>query len=212
MPNKKALLLGSTGLTGGYLLRLLLESEDYSQVTVYVRKSLTIEHPKLIEIIGEYNNINTAVEADDVFCCLGTTIKVAKTKEAFEEVDLHYPVKIAQLQLLAGSTHFLVISAMGADSRSAIFYNRTKGLVEDALKNLPYPSLTIFRPALILGNRKVKRLGEQIGQWIFMLINPFFIGPLKNYGAIKASAIAAGMLKRANENSKGVQVILSGEI
>jgi uncharacterized protein YbjT (DUF2867 family) len=212
MQPKKALLLGASGLTGGFLLQLLLNSPHYNIVTIYVRKSLGIVHPKLVEIIGDFNTIHTAVEADDVFCCLGTTIKIAKTKVAFEEVDRHYPVKIAQLQKAAGSKHFLVISSMGADEKSAIFYSKTKGLMEKELMDVQFPALTIFRPALILGNRNQKRGGEQIAQWLFTLINPLLVGPLKNYAAIKASDIANGMLKRAINHASGTTIILSGDI
>lgn len=212
MQPKKALLLGASGLTGGFLLQLLLNSPHYNMVIIYVRKPLDIIHPKLVEIIGDFHTIQTAVEVDDVFCCLGTTIKIAKTKVAFEQVDRFYPVKIAKLQKEAGSRHFLVISSMGANDQSAIFYSKIKGLMEKDLMDIHFPALTIFRPALILGNRHHKRLGEQFAQWLFSIINPLLIGPIKNYAAIKASTIANGMLKRAIEHTQGTQVVLSGEI
>ena len=136
MSAKTALLIGATGLTGKILLQLLLENDHYQQVTILVRKSLQIQHYKLVEKIIDFDEWNQSVEADDVFCCLGTTIKIAKTKEAFMKVDLEYPLKIARLQLLAGSKQFAVISSMGANASSLFFYNRVKGQLEDQLKNL----------------------------------------------------------------------------
>ena len=126
MAQKSALLLGATGLTGGHLLHLLLESEEYHIIYIYVRRPLGIQNPKLKEIIIDYESYEGTVDADTVFCCLGTTIKIAKTKEAFKKVDQDYPVKIAQLQFNAGSKRFLVISAMGAASDSLFFYSRVK--------------------------------------------------------------------------------------
>lgn len=209
---RTALLLGATGLTGSLLLNLLLQSEDYKKVIIYVRKSTNQIHPKLVEQIIHYDTIETAVEADDVFCCLGTTIKIAKTKEAFEKVDLHYPLKIAALQHKAGSTQFLVVSAMGASASSSIFYSKTKGLMEAGLEAIGFESLYIFRPSFIMGNRKEERMGEKIGIAISKWIAPLMIGPLKNYRPIEASAIAASMIAHALSNQKGNQLILSGKI
>ena len=209
---RTALLLGATGLTGSLLLNLLLQSEDYKKVIIYVRKSTNQIHPKLVEQIIHYDTIETAVEADDVFCCLGTTIKIAKTKEAFEKVDLHYPLKIAALQHKAGSTQFLVVSAMGASASSSIFYSKTKGLMEAGLEAIGFESLYIFRPSFIMGNRKEERMGEKIGIAISKLIAPLMLGPLKNYQPVEASAIAASMIAHALSNQKGNQLILSGKI
>jgi uncharacterized protein YbjT (DUF2867 family) len=212
MQQRKALLLGATGLTGSLLLARLLESELYSSVTVYVRKGTGLSHPKLIEEIINYDSIQTAVEAEDVFCCLGTTIKTAGTREAFTKVDLHYPVKIARLQLDAGSKRFLAISAMGANPHSMIFYSRTKGLMEEALQRMDYPSLYIFRPSFIVGNRIEKRAGEKMAIRIAGWINPLLAGPLRNYASVKATAIADAMLHYAIHGQSGNHCILSGTI
>ncbi len=212
MEQRSALIIGASGLTGGLLVNQLLANEHYATVTIYVRKSLQINHPKLKELIINFETINTSVNADDVFCCLGTTIKIAKSKEAFEKVDLHYPIKIAQLQKNAGSKQFLVVSSMGANANSAIFYSRTKGLMEEGLQKIGFDSLYILRPSFIEGERKENRLGEKIGLILFSIIAPLLIGPLRNYAAVKASAIAACMVHKATENNKGIFTILSGEI
>jgi len=212
MEQRTALLLGATGLTGNLLLNLLLQSPNYQKVTIYVRKSINLTHPKLIEQIIDFETIDTSVNAEDIFCCLGTTIKIAKTKEAFEKVDLHYPIKIAQLQKNAGSKQFLVVSAMGANVNSSIFYSKTKGLMETGLQKIGFDSLHILRPSFIDGERKEKRLGEKIGLILFSIVEPLLVGPLRNYTSVKASAIAACMLQKAIENNTGTFTILSGDI
>lgn len=211
MTQRSALLLGATGLTGGLLLDLLLATPEYAKVIIYVRKPTYLNHPKLMEQIVNYETINNAVVADDVFCCLGTTIKIAKTKEAFEKVDLHYPLKIAALQHKAGSKQFLVVSAMGASATSSIFYSRTKGLMEEGLTKIGFESLYIFRPSFIVGYRKEERIGEKIGIVIFKILSPLMIGPLKIYRPIKAANIALNMIKYALKNEKGKQVISNNQ-
>ncbi|MBC7588877.1 MAG: oxidoreductase, partial [Chitinophagaceae bacterium] len=195
---KTALLVGATGLTGNLLLQLLLANNDYEKVTVYTRRTLGINHAKLEEKIIDFDTLNEAVQAEDVFCCLGTTIKKAGSKPAFEKVDYEYPLRIAKLQQQVGSKNFLVISAMGADASSMIFYSRVKGKLENELQQLGYRSLYILRPSLIVGDRKEKRTGEKIGMILSAIINPILIGPLKKYKSVSAMAIAKAMMHFAS--------------
>lgn len=211
MVQKSALLLGATGLTGGHLLNLLLESEDYHTVYIYSRKPIGIQNPKLKEIIIDFNTYVGTVEADNVFCCLGTTIKVAKTKEAFKKVDLEYPIKFAQLQFTAGSKRFLVVSAMGAAEDSLFFYSKVKAEMEKLLSNIGYPKLLIFRPALITGDRKEHRSGEKIAAGINEILNYVLVGPLKKYQSISAKAIAACMFSYASNNQVYGKVVISSD-
>lgn len=211
MPQKSALLLGATGLTGGHLLNLLLESEDYHTVYVYSRKPLGIQNAKLKEVIIDFDTYVGTVEADNVFCCLGTTIKVAKTKEAFKKVDLEYPIKFAQLQFAAGSKRFLVISAMGAAEDSFIFYSRVKAEMEKLLSNIGYPKLLIFRPALITGERKEHRAGEKIAAGINEVLNYVLVGPLKKYQSVSAKAIASCMISYASNPQVFGKVVISSD-
>jgi uncharacterized protein YbjT (DUF2867 family) len=204
--NKTALLAGASGLTGGYLLNLLLESPEYSSVIAYVRKSSGLTHPKLKEIVVDWENLQEPVAAEDVFCCLGTTIKKAGSQEAFRRVDYDYPLQLAQIQLRGGSQQFLLVSAMGADAKSAIFYSRVKGELENALQSIGYKSLHIFRPSFIAGPRKESRTGEKIGLAIFSLLSPLFIGPLKKYAPIHAEHIARAMLRTAQKVVSGTKV------
>lgn len=209
---KTALLVGATGLTGNLLLDLLLNNKDYQKVIVYTRRTLGINHSKLEEKIIDFDKLNETVQADDVYCCLGTTIKQAGSKPAFEKVDYEYPLKIAKLQKQASSKKFMLISAMGADASSIIFYSKIKGKLENELKQLGYESLSIFRPSFITGDRKEKRTGEKIGLVFMKLINPLLIGPLKKYKAVSALAIAKAMIHFASLNQVSNQIILSDEI
>ena len=211
MHQKAALLLGATGLTGSHVLQLLLDSEEYSTIYAYTRKPLGIQNPKLKEIIIDYETYEGSVEADTVFCCLGTTIKIAKTKEAFKKVDADYPVKIAQLQYNAGSKHFLVISAMGAAADSLFFYSRVKAEMEQLLSNIGFPRLQIFRPALITGNRKEHRAGEKIAAAINQVLNYVLVGPFRKYQSVSALAIAKCMMYYANDTSIFGNVIVSSD-
>jgi uncharacterized protein YbjT (DUF2867 family) len=204
--NKVALIAGSSGLTGGFLLKILLEAPEYREVIAYVRKRSGIQHPKLREVVMDWEKLDAPVPADDVFCCLGTTIKKAGSQEAFRRVDYEYPLHLAELQLEGGSQQFLLVSAIGADASSSIFYSRVKGELEDALKKLGYKSLHIFQPSFIAGPRKEKRVGERIGLAIFSFISPLFIGPLKKYAPIPAEHIARAMYRSAQKNIVGCTI------
>lgn len=204
--NKTALLAGASGLTGGYLLNLLLESPEYSSVIAYVRKSSGLTHPKFKEIVVDWETLQEPVAAEDVFCCLGTTIKKAGSQEAFRRVDYNYPLQLAQIQLRGGSQQFLLVSAIGADAKSSVFYSRVKGELENALQSIGYKSLHIFRPSFIAGPRKESRPGEKIGLAIFSILSPLFIGPLKKYAPIQAEHIARAMLRAAQKNQPGIKV------
>lgn len=212
MHPKTALILGASGLTGQHLLELLLNDPLYAQITIYVRKPVHISHPKLVQQIVDFEQLDSSVDATDVFCCLGTTIKKAGSQDAFKRVDLIYPQKIAALQLAAGSQKFLVISAVGADANSSIFYSRTKGQLEKALTLLRYPCLCIFRPSFIMGDRAERRVGEKIGIFIAKLISPFLIGPLKKYKPVSALALAKSMQDAAHHSLNGTHIISSDKI
>jgi uncharacterized protein YbjT (DUF2867 family) len=209
---KTALILGATGLTGNILLNLLLENEQYKTVVAYVRNPLSIQHPKLVQQVVNFDTINNGITADDVFCCLGTTIKKAQTKMAFEKVDYEYPFKIAQLQFKAGSQNFFLISAMGASLQSSFYYSTVKGKLEKDIQHIGYDSLYIFRPSLIVGDRSEKRAGEKFAIALMKFLNPVLVGPFKKFQSVKAKAIANAMLHFANNETSGTHIILSDEI
>jgi uncharacterized protein YbjT (DUF2867 family) len=212
---RTALVVGASGLVGGHLLRLLLADPAYSRVTVLVRMSLGLHHPKLTECIIDFDQLQQhrdAVRGEDVFCCLGTTIKTAGSQEAFRKVDFTYVVQTAVLSNENGSRQFLLISSLGADAHSRIFYNRVKGEVEQAVSKLPFEAVKIFRPLLLLGERAESRGGEKAGVVLMKVLSIILIGNLKKYRAIEAQTVAKGMIRTAKEQRQGFEVIESDQI
>ena len=193
--NLTALVAGATGLIGQELVDLLLQSDRYSEVRVLVRRPIEKQHPKLVSVVYDFDQPDASqVQGDDVFCCLGTTMKKAGSKEAFAKVDHEYPLQIACLAKQNGAAQYLIVTAMGADPGSAFFYNRVKGKVEEDLKGVGFDALHIFRPSLLLGDRDEKRLGEKIGEKVMKIFDPVMLGPLRKYRAIEAAKVARAML------------------
>jgi uncharacterized protein YbjT (DUF2867 family) len=212
---KTALVVGASGLVGRALVFELLKSKDYLKVIVLVRTDLVLKHPKLEQHIIDFDNLqnySNIINADDVFCCLGTTYSQTPDKALYRKIDLVYPLTVAKIALQNQASHFIMVSAMGADKNSKIFYNRLKGEAEEAILQLNYPSISIVRPALLLGSRKKIRPVEQLAQYIFMVINPLMIGPLKMGKAIKAEIVARAMLKLAKQSKKGKQIYMNNEL
>ncbi|WP_390287886.1 NAD-dependent epimerase/dehydratase family protein [Ureibacillus sp. GCM10028918] len=195
MEMRSAIVVGGTGLVGSKLVKLLCDSEEYVSVTVIARRKLAFEHPKLNVKIRSFNQIEeTDIEvAHEIFCCLGTTIKKAGSREEFEKVDVEYPLQIASLAKKCGIMHFIIISAMGANEKSGVYYNRVKGKLEKELIALQLPQVSIVRPSLLVGDRNEFRLGEKVGEWVLNVLNPLLIGPMKKYRSIKATQLALAM-------------------
>ena len=210
---KTALIAGSSGLIGSHLLSILLESEQYDNIISIGRRNLDIEHSKLTQRIIDFNNIDLEDQkVDDIFCCLGTTMKKAGTKEKFRLVDFQYPINIASYFLARGAKRFLLVSAMGAKSNSRVFYNSVKGEVEIAVNKLGYARTDVFRPSLLLGDRGESRFGEDIGKVVMKVFGFFFMGSLKNYKAIKGEKVARAMLHFAQEENSGDYLHLSADL
>lgn len=213
--SKTAIISGASGLVGNHLLNLMLANNKYEKIYCLVRKPLSMEHANLEQIVFDYNNeqaYSNLPKADDVFCCLGTTIKKAGSQEAFKKVDFEYPLKLAQAMISRSAKSFHVITALGSSAESNIFYNKVKGELEAALKKIKFEQLYIYRPSLLLGNREEQRFGEKMGT-IFMKSFSFLMqGSLEKYKAIEAEDVAKAMLYVAiNELSK-LKIILSDEI
>jgi uncharacterized protein YbjT (DUF2867 family) len=134
---------------------------------------------------------------DDIFCCLGTTIRKAGSREAFRRVDLDYPLQAARMGRAAGALQFLLVSAVGADSSSRVFYNRVKGEVEAAVVGVGYPRTVILRPSLLLGEREETRAGERVAEWVMRPLGPLMRGPLARYRPVEAEQVARAMVRRA---------------
>ena len=206
---KTALLAGATGLIGSQLLPLLLASERYGKVIVVGRRAVAVQHPKLVQVVTELNklaDVRLQLIADDVFCCLGTTIGQAGSKDAFYAVDYLAVVTLAALTSGNFAGQFLVVSSLGADESSRVFYNRTKGEMEAAVRALPFRAVHLFRPSLLLGARSTPRLGERVGAVLLGLARPLLVGGLRKYRPVAASAVAAAMLQAAEDDGGGVQV------
>lgn len=200
MAGRTALVVGATGLVGGHLLRLILENERYGAVTVLTRRPTGIVHAKLSEHRVNFDTPETFAKlaaADDVFCCLGTTMKKAKTREAFYAVDYTYPLHVARASAAAGARQFLIVTALGADPRSSVFYNRVKGEVEAAVLKIGFSAVHIFRPSLLLGERKEKRIMEGVAGSLARIMAPLMAGPLEKYRPIEAEDVARAMVRTA---------------
>ena len=214
-PQKTALIAGASGLVGSQLLTLLLASDRYAKVIAVGRRPLPQVHPKLEQRILDFDELEQqrlTLIADDIFCCLGTTMKQAGSREAFYKVDYLYVVKLAAITASNFAAQFLVVSAMGADAKSSIYYSRVKGEMEQAVRETSFRVIHFFRPSLLLGDRAEKRIGEQIGSVLLTLLRPLLVGPLRKYQPIEAATVARAMLQAAEEDGGGVRVHLSDEI
>ncbi|MRT92951.1 NAD(P)H-binding protein [Ancylomarina sp. 16SWW S1-10-2] len=211
---KTALILGATGLTGKLLLNRLLADEAYDRVKVFSRRALGLEHPKLEVYIGDLLKLDIFESdflGDEVFCCIGTTANKTKDKEIYKQIDFGIPVSAATLSKKNGVNSFLVISALGANAESSIFYNKTKGEMEKAVLNQHIPNTYILRPSLIKGSRDEKRIGESIGGLLASIASVFLVGKFKKYRAIKAESIASAMHQLVKSKLK-TQIIESDQI
>jgi uncharacterized protein YbjT (DUF2867 family) len=163
----------------------------------------------LIEHVIDFERLESAEDAlfgDDLYCCLGTTIKAAGSQAAFRRVDHDYVLALARRAVAAGTARLFLVSALGADARSRVFYSRVKGEAEDAVAALPFRAVHIVRPSLLLGRRQESRPAERVGQWLGRLAAPLFIGPLAPYRAIEAADVAAALVACAASPATGVHV------
>ncbi len=203
--SKIAIIIGSSGLIGTELKQLLINDSRYHKIKLLVRKPTNITHPKIEEVIINFDapNHNDLI-ADEVFCCLGTTIKIAKTKEAFFKVDYEYVVSIASIAQSKGVKKFAVVSALGADKSSKIFYSKTKGQMEESVSLLSFDLCAILRPSMLLGKRQEFRLMEKIGAFFMTL---FAILVPKKYKAISAKQVAKSMISVLNSKQVGTIIV-----
>lgn len=197
-------------MTGKRLTELLLTDDRYSKIILLVRNPIELKHEKIEQIAFNFDYPNrSVVVADEIFCCLGTTIKTAGSKDAFYKVDYSYVSLIARIGFENGVKKFAMVSAMGANKNSKVFYNRVKGLAEETVSQIGFESCFIFRPSLLLGQRNEFRLGEMIAKF-FMSIFSFAIP--KKYAAIDANLVAKAMIIKMNSEIKGLQIIESDKI
>jgi len=212
---KTAIILGATGLTGSILLEKLLKDNRYETIKLFSRKELKNMPSKVTQHVGnlfELENFKNDFIADEVFCCIGTTAKKTPDNVIYKQIDYGIPVNAAKLSKLNNINTFLVVSALGANAKSSIFYNKTKGEMENDVLAQNIPNTYILQPSIIGGNRKEQRIGEKIGLVLFKLFQPFFFGKLKKYQLIEAETIAQSMLNLANSKAINEKIITSDYI
>lgn len=196
----RAWLVGATGLVGHTLLDALLAEPRVEQVTAIVRRPLERAHPKLEALTVDFERLEHELEGRTAtvgFCCLGTTIKKAGSEPAFYRVDHDYPLAFGRACKAAGVRKLLVVTALGADPASGIFYNRVKGEVERDLEALGVPELHVLRPSLLLGERSERRPAEALAMAMAKPLSALMVGPLAKYRAIPGASVARRMLALA---------------
>jgi uncharacterized protein YbjT (DUF2867 family) len=208
-----AMIAGVTGLIGAQALKLLLEDPQVLQVISVSRKSVQ-PHPKLKQIVITFDALENEQlpKADVALCALGTTIKAAGSQDGFKKVDHDYIVTYARAAKRAGVRKFIVISALGADPDSKVFYNRVKGETEKRLREIGFESLIILQPSLLLGERKDSRPAEKAAIKLEPLYKHLLIGPLQVYRPVRASHVAQVMVQHALDPRAGSRTLTNIEI
>lgn len=202
---KIAIILGATGETGKILLKLLLEDQRYTKLIVFGRRSVGFTNDKLQEFIidlFELDKYQSQFIADEVFCCIGTTKAKTPNKDDYRKIDYGIPTISARLCSENKIDTYLVISALGANADSRVFYNRVKGEMEMEVLARNIPNTYILQPSLIAGPREEKRAMEYLGKLMFRLLNPLLFGRFKKYRSIESSSIANAMIWLANGSYK----------
>ena len=212
---KTAIILGATGLTGSILLNKLLNDDRYETIKLFSRSKIEGLPSKVIQYTGnlfELENFKEDFKANEVYCCIGTTAKKTPNKELYKNIDYGIPVKAAKLSKENNIKTFLVVSALGANAKSNIFYNKTKGEMEQDVLSKKIDNTYILQPSIIEGNRNETRIAEKIGLVVFKLLQPLFFGKLKKYKISEAEHIAQAMINLANSTTIQKQLISSNEI
>ena len=202
---KTALVFGSSGLIGGHLLNELIQSDNYNKIKLFVRSYHGNNDSKTEIIKTDFNNLENHkedIKGDDCFFCIGTTKQNSPDKNEYKRVELDVPKKIAQIAKSNLVNSFVFVSSGYADPNSSGDYLKFKGLVEEELKRLSFNKLAIMRPSFLIGDRKEKRVGEKVGIFIFKLLSPLFLGPLKKMKPIHSKKVAKAMIKITNGDFK----------
>jgi uncharacterized protein YbjT (DUF2867 family) len=197
MENKTAIVFGATGLVGNLLLEELIKNGQYSCIRIFVRQSTGLSYPGLEEIITDFSDIKaegSRLKGDDLFICLGTTIKKAGSVENMEKIDRDLPIEIANIARLNGIKRVAVVSSIGADKGSRNYYLRIKGEMEAGILDAGIEKVVIVRPSMLMGERKEKRPGEIAGKVVMNVFRPVLSGKLLRFRAIHARDVAKAMI------------------
>lgn len=211
--SRRAVVAGGTGLVGGALLQLLSGDARYLSVTSLVRREIPAP-PRVVVKRADFEHLEELIlpDVDDAFCCLGTTRRDAGSAAAFRRVDLDYVVAFARRAKRAGALRFMLVSSLGASSRSPFLYPRTKGECEAAISAFGFTTVVIVRPSFLLGVRAHKRAGEAVALRVSCVIQPLLVGPLRKYAAVEASAVARTLVSAAATAPPGITIIESDAI
>ncbi|WP_207429552.1 NAD-dependent epimerase/dehydratase family protein [Pedobacter sp. SYSU D00535] len=212
---KKVVIAGASGLVGSHLLRLLNEQPEVTEIVLLVRTLIPGLSTKVKQIMINFDKLSSygrEITGDAVYCCLGTTRKKTPDLNTYYKIDHDYPVELAKLASRNGINQYHLISAMGANANSSIFYNRVKGETERDIGAVNLPSTLIYRPSLITGNRLESRPFEKVAAAFMSTINPFLWGPLEKYKSIEAETIAQAMVNQTFYNKLGIQIFPSNII
>jgi uncharacterized protein YbjT (DUF2867 family) len=211
---KTALLFGASGLVGSHVLNQLISNNSYSKIKLFVRTTINISDPKIEIIQTDFKNLENHredIKGDDCFFCIGTTKKNSPDKNEYKRVELEVPKQVAQIAKSNSVNSFVFISSGYADPKSSGDYLKFKGEVEEELKRLNFQKLGIMRPSFLLGDRKEKRIGEKIGIFVFKLLSPLFLGPLKKMKPIHSATVAKAMIA-ITQNKVSKTIFESDEI
>lgn len=211
----KAIIAGATGLIGNNLLHQLLDHPGYTKVIAIVRKEMNLQHPKLEQLVVDFDRLENHeehIKGDVVFCALGTTKNKTPDDSQYRKIDYKYPLDIAFIAQQNGASQYHLVSALGANEKSAIFYSKLKGEVERDLKSIPFEAIHIYRPSLLDGERKEHRSAEGMMIGIMRVLNPLLIGGLKKYRSIKIEKVASAMLKQSLKPLHGIFTYDSDEV
>ena len=211
----KITIIGGTGLIGKQVIKLACQDDFFTQINAIVRSALPYKDPKINELIINFDDLSHQLKdlkAQVLICTLGTTRKVTPDKKEYRKIDLEYTLSAAEMALKNGCEQIHLISSIGANEKSIVFYSALKGEIERLISQLPFKSTFIYRPSVLMGKRDSTRIMEYITQGFLSLTNPLLIGPLKKYRGISANEIAMKILHEIKKNEAGLQVFESNEI
>lgn len=211
MPQRTVAVIGSTGLIGSHLKQRLAPDDAYDEVRLIVRRPADASPPKVVmKLVSfeDYESLKLAIDGcDAVFSAIGTTQKNVKgDKAAYRKIDYGIAVNAARACSETGVRHFSLVSSVGANSRASSFYLKLKGEIEEAVQTFPIPSVAVFRPSMLLGDRKESRPGEGIGQRAFKIFSPLLVGDWKKFKPIEAEDVAAAMIAASKAQQPGVKI------
>jgi uncharacterized protein YbjT (DUF2867 family) len=197
MNKRTAIVFGSTGLIGNLLLEELIQSNQYLKILIFVRQTIDISHPRVQQFAVDFSepaSFSELIKGDDLFICLGTTIKKAGSIKKMEEIDRDIPDAIASAASFNGVKRIAVVSSLGANPESSNYYLRIKGEMERTIKSMKFENTAIVRPSILLGERKEKRTGELVSKVVMKTVKPLLVGKMKKYRGIHGGDVARAMI------------------